>query len=162
MLALNDVQLELGVLGLERGGHDAVFGFGSIVHLKFEGRVIHAIDGAAQLHVGGHRGKVFAVWIDKGEPPVLARVVLQVVNIGQVQLELADELRLEEALRLELDQNLGRLKLCYRLVQKLDKDVAIHGYHCRVCHIHELFRVLFLALHLDFNHDIHSLLSGDI
>ncbi len=93
---------------------------------------------------------------------MLLRVVLQVVDEGQVELDLANQSVLEDSLRKDLDQDLGLLELGNALLHELNENVAVEVDNSGASDIFDLFTSLFGGLHLDLAQDVHGVLAVDI
>ena len=113
MFTLDDVHLELGVLWLERWRHHTVVIIFCRIHLQLDRRVFDTVNRSTEFKVGRDGGEIFALRVYKCEPLMLLRVVLQVINEGQIELNLPDKFCFEEALRTQLDEDLAVLELCY-------------------------------------------------
>ena len=92
---------------------------------------------------------------------MLLGVLVQVVEEGEIELDLANQCRVEEALLLQLDEDLGLLELGNRLAHEFDEYVRVEVDDGRAGHVlHHLSRLL-LVLHGDLAHDIHGIVSID-
>ena len=98
MLSFHDMHLELGVCWLHGGGHDTVRIIVVLVHLELNGCVVDSVDRSTDFHVCGNGGEIFTIWVDQSEPLVLRRMILHIVDVGQIKLNLANQVRLKEAL----------------------------------------------------------------
>ena len=124
--------------------------------------VTGATDGDAELEVGSDLAKLFALGVAHDDPLVHESVILTNINRVEIELVVANQRVLEEALVHELDLDLTLLKTLNFDILRFKEDVLVPDSYTGVVQVVECLGELALIEAIDLNDWVDDVTFGHV